>query len=120
MNGQATSSTGDTRQYVSRDLTAGYNYTYEVRAEIVRDGRTVEQVKKVDLRAGEAGRGNYRYWVSIKGFAIIHADCDDWSCVVPCWASGRPYPLTNIGTCPAWELGRSGSGQNRQRRGYGR
>jgi uncharacterized protein (TIGR03000 family) len=53
VNGQATSSTGDMRQYVSRDLQSGYNYSYEVRAEVVRDGRTVEQVKKVDLRAGE-------------------------------------------------------------------
>jgi uncharacterized protein (TIGR03000 family) len=53
VNGQATSSTGDARQFVSRDLQAGYNYSYEVRAEVVRDGRTVEQVKKIDLRAGE-------------------------------------------------------------------
>jgi len=56
VNGQATSSTGENRQYVSRDLQGGYNYTYEVRAEVVRDGRTVEQVKKVDLRAGETAR----------------------------------------------------------------
>ena len=61
VNGQATSSTGDTRQYVSRDLTAGYNYTYEVRAEIVRDGRTVEQVKKVDLRAGETAKVAFEF-----------------------------------------------------------
>jgi uncharacterized protein (TIGR03000 family) len=53
VNGQATSSTGSSRQYVSRDLQTGYNYTYEVRAEVVRDGRTVEQVKKIDLRAGQ-------------------------------------------------------------------
>jgi uncharacterized protein (TIGR03000 family) len=56
VNGQATSSTGDTRQYVSRDLAAGYNYTYEVRAEVVRDGRTIEQVKKIDVRAGETAK----------------------------------------------------------------
>lgn len=56
VNGQATSSTGDSRQYVSRDLASGYNYTYEVRAEVIRDGRTVEQVKKVDLRAGETAK----------------------------------------------------------------
>jgi len=53
VNGQATTSTGSSRQYVSRDLQSGFNYTYEVRAEVVRDGRTVEQVKKIDLRAGE-------------------------------------------------------------------
>lgn len=53
VNGQATSSTGEARQYVSRNLQPGFNYSYEVRAEVVRDGRTVEQVKKIDLRAGE-------------------------------------------------------------------
>ena len=56
VNGQATSSIGENRQYVSRDLQNGYNYTYEVRAEVVRDGRTVEQVKKIDVRAGETAR----------------------------------------------------------------
>ena len=53
VNGQVTTSTGETRQYVSRDLNSGFNYTYEVRAEVVRDGRTVEQVKKIDMRAGQ-------------------------------------------------------------------
>jgi uncharacterized protein (TIGR03000 family) len=53
VNGQATTSVGEVRQYVSRDLAAGFNYSYEVRAEVVRDGRTVEQVKKIDVRAGE-------------------------------------------------------------------
>jgi len=53
VNGQVTSSLGELRQYVSRDLAAGFNYSYEVRAEVVRDGRTVEQVKKIDVRAGE-------------------------------------------------------------------
>lgn len=53
VNGQATSSIGEARQYVSRNLQPGFNYTYEVRAEVVRDGRTIEQVKKIDMRAGE-------------------------------------------------------------------
>jgi uncharacterized protein (TIGR03000 family) len=52
VNGQPTTSTGEVRQYISRDLQSGYNYSYEVRAEVVRDGRTIDQVKKVDLRAG--------------------------------------------------------------------
>jgi uncharacterized protein (TIGR03000 family) len=56
VNGTATSSTGAERQYVSRDLTGGYNYSYEVRAEVVRDGKTVEQVKTVNLRAGETAQ----------------------------------------------------------------
>jgi uncharacterized protein (TIGR03000 family) len=53
VNGLATTSTGGERQYVSRDLQSGFNYTYEVKAEIVRDGKTVEQVKQVNLRAGQ-------------------------------------------------------------------
>jgi uncharacterized protein (TIGR03000 family) len=53
VNGLPTNSTGAERQYVSRDLQSGYNYTYEVKAEIVRDGKTIEEVKKVNLRAGQ-------------------------------------------------------------------
>lgn len=53
VNGQATNSAGESRQYVSRNLQAGYNYTYEVRAEIVRDGKTIEETKTIDVRAGE-------------------------------------------------------------------
>jgi uncharacterized protein (TIGR03000 family) len=53
VNGMATSSTGLARQYFSRDLQTGFNYTYEVKAEVVRDGKTVEQVKTINLRAGQ-------------------------------------------------------------------
>jgi uncharacterized protein (TIGR03000 family) len=53
VNGLATTSTGSERQYVSRDLQSGFNYTYEVKAEVVRDGRSIEQVKQVNLRAGQ-------------------------------------------------------------------
>jgi uncharacterized protein (TIGR03000 family) len=34
-------------------LQSGFNYTYEVKAEVVRDGRSIEQVKQVNLRAGQ-------------------------------------------------------------------
>jgi uncharacterized protein (TIGR03000 family) len=61
VNGQATSSTGETRQYVSRDLQNGFNYAYEVRAELVRDGRTVEQTKRIDLRAGETANLSFDF-----------------------------------------------------------
>jgi uncharacterized protein (TIGR03000 family) len=56
VNGQATTSTGGSRQYVSRSLQPGFSYAYEVRAEVVRDGRTVEQVKTIDVRAGETAK----------------------------------------------------------------
>jgi len=42
------------RQFVSRDLQPGYNYSYEVKAEAIREGKLIERVKKVDLRAGES------------------------------------------------------------------
>ena len=32
----------------------GYNYSYEIRAEFVREGRTVSQTKTVKLRAGDS------------------------------------------------------------------
>ena len=53
VNGIPTSSTGGARQYVSRNLRLGFNYTYEVKAEMVRDGKPVEVVKTINLRAGE-------------------------------------------------------------------
>ncbi len=53
VNGRATSSTGESRQYVSRGLTAGFGYTYEVRAEAMVDGQLVEDTKTVRLEAGD-------------------------------------------------------------------
>jgi uncharacterized protein (TIGR03000 family) len=56
VNGQPTRSTGERREFVSRNLELGYTYTYEVRAEAIRDGQTVVETKKVDLKAGETAR----------------------------------------------------------------
>ncbi len=52
VNGRLTSTPGGKRQYVSRNLIAGEKYTYEVRAEVERDGKKVEQTKVVSLTAG--------------------------------------------------------------------
>ena len=56
VNGNQTSSAGARRHYVSRGLQGGYKYAYEVRAEVVRDGRTIEETKTIELRAGENSR----------------------------------------------------------------
>lgn len=56
VNDQPTKSTGERREYVSRNLELGYTYTYEVRAEAIRDGQTVVETKKVDLKAGQTAR----------------------------------------------------------------
>jgi len=53
VNGLATTSQGEQRSFVSRGLSSGYRYTYEVRVQAKRDGQVVEQVKTVQLRAGE-------------------------------------------------------------------
>ncbi len=53
VNGNATTSTGTQRQYVSRGLEAGNRYAYEVKAEIVRDGQTITETKNVTLGPGE-------------------------------------------------------------------
>jgi uncharacterized protein (TIGR03000 family) len=52
VNGSATTSTGNTRRYVSRGLSPGYRYTYEVRAEVERNGEKVEETKTVQVEAG--------------------------------------------------------------------
>ncbi len=53
VNGIPTRSVGDVRRYVSRNLTPGFSYTYEVTAESTVDGRTVAQSKTVHLQAGQ-------------------------------------------------------------------
>jgi uncharacterized protein (TIGR03000 family) len=52
VNGHATTSIGEHRQYVSHGLEAGMRYEYQVRAEIVRDGKTLSETKTVQLTAG--------------------------------------------------------------------
>ena len=56
VNGVKTTSVGSERSYISRGLQSGYDYTYEVRAEIERDGKIVEETKKVSLMAGRTAR----------------------------------------------------------------
>ena len=53
VNGSLTRSIGERRQYISRGLRPGSQYRYEVRAEVQRDGETVEETQVVQLRAGE-------------------------------------------------------------------
>ncbi len=56
VNGIATRSKGDRRRYVSRNLTPGFDYTYEVKAQVMVDGTPVTQTKIVRLRAGQQAR----------------------------------------------------------------
>ena len=53
INGLATRSIGSRRQFVSYGLQAGFNYKYDIHAEVVRDGKLVEDTRTVTLTAGE-------------------------------------------------------------------
>lgn len=53
INGNTTNSVGAERSYVSRGLQLGRRYKYEVRAEITRDGKQVNESKVVYVRAGD-------------------------------------------------------------------
>jgi uncharacterized protein (TIGR03000 family) len=55
INGMLTKSTGSKRRFVSYGLRPGYTYKYEVKAEIVRDGKIYPEVQTVSLTAGERG-----------------------------------------------------------------
>jgi uncharacterized protein (TIGR03000 family) len=51
VDGRRTAQTGAQRQFVSPPLESGRDYTYEIRARWTEDGRTVDQVHKVQVRA---------------------------------------------------------------------
>ncbi len=54
VNDMPTTSTGVSRQYVSRGLEAGKNYKFELRAEVVgADGQVAKETKLVTLTAGQ-------------------------------------------------------------------
>ncbi len=53
VDGAPTNSTTENRSLVTPGLEFGSTYVYTVRAEVVRDGRTVEQTQQVLVRGGE-------------------------------------------------------------------
>jgi uncharacterized protein (TIGR03000 family) len=53
INGLVTKSTGSKRSFVSYGLRPGYTYKYEVKAEVVFEGKVVTDTKLVSLTAGE-------------------------------------------------------------------
>jgi uncharacterized protein (TIGR03000 family) len=52
INGLETKSRGRSREYVSYGLKPGLTYAYEIRAEMVRQGRLVAHTRTVYLTAG--------------------------------------------------------------------
>lgn len=53
VDGAPTNSTSENRTLVTPNLEFGSTYVYTMRAEIVRDGQTVSEVKTVNVRGGE-------------------------------------------------------------------
>jgi uncharacterized protein (TIGR03000 family) len=53
INGLATRSLGSRRQFVSFGLKPGFSYKYEIHAEVVKDGKTMEDTRTVTLTAGQ-------------------------------------------------------------------
>ncbi len=52
VNGYQTKSMGPQRRYISHGLKDGLTYRYEVRAQVVRDGKLLEEVRNVFLTSG--------------------------------------------------------------------
>jgi uncharacterized protein (TIGR03000 family) len=53
VNGNATTSTGTARQYISRGLRAGQLYTYEFRLEAEVNGKLVTETKQIQVTGGQ-------------------------------------------------------------------
>jgi len=53
VDGNATTSTAAVRTFVTPELATDYNYVYTLRAEVVRDGRTVVETQQVTVRGGQ-------------------------------------------------------------------
>jgi len=57
--GEKTTQTGAMRQYISPPLTPGGNYTYDIRASWMENGRQVSRTRHVPVRAGEVVRVDF-------------------------------------------------------------
>ncbi len=56
IDGEATTSTSTQRVFVSPELNAGRDYHYTLRAEFVKEGKTVKVSKEVAVQAGSETR----------------------------------------------------------------
>jgi uncharacterized protein (TIGR03000 family) len=61
VDGTATRSTDSVRTFVSPPLQAGKDYQYTLRAEVTRDGKTVERTRDVNVRAGQTSEVNFDF-----------------------------------------------------------
>jgi uncharacterized protein (TIGR03000 family) len=61
VDGAPTNSTSDRRTLVTPELEFGATYVYTVRAEIVRDGRTLAETQDVTVRGGETSAVQFKF-----------------------------------------------------------
>jgi uncharacterized protein (TIGR03000 family) len=61
VDGSATQSTDRVRTFVSPPLQPGTDYHYTLRAEVTRDGKTVERTRDVNVRAGQTSEVNFDF-----------------------------------------------------------
>jgi uncharacterized protein (TIGR03000 family) len=55
-DGEPTKQTGELRQFVSPPLAPGRSYTYAVRVRWTKDGKPVEEERRVRVQAGASSR----------------------------------------------------------------
>lgn len=61
----ATSSTSATRVFVSPTLPAGKDFTYVLKAEVTREGKTMTTSKVVTVRAGQESRVSFEFPMTV-------------------------------------------------------
>jgi len=62
VNEKATKSTGETRQFVSRNLERGRAYEFSVRAEVMdENGKLISETKQVSIQAGESETLHFKF-----------------------------------------------------------
>jgi len=61
VNDRLTTSTGGNRQFISRDLHKGLDYTFRIRAELERDGKKLTSTRKLTVQAGQTISVNFDF-----------------------------------------------------------
>jgi uncharacterized protein (TIGR03000 family) len=65
VDGAATTSTSEVRTLVTPTIEVGTTYVYTMRAEVVRDGRTVEQTQVVNVTGGQTANVRFNFSQSV-------------------------------------------------------
>jgi uncharacterized protein (TIGR03000 family) len=61
VDGTSTKSTSDRRTLVTPELEFGWTYVYTMRAEVVRDGRSLVETQDVTVRGGETSTVQFQF-----------------------------------------------------------